>query len=56
MTNSKKWSLLVVLLFFVWGGISYVWYTCGIKDFCEKETIVVHIGGEDGIKINKIKE
>ena len=34
MDTNKKWSALIVLLFFVWGGISYYWYTCGIKGFC----------------------
>lgn len=55
MIKCKKWSLLIVLLFFVWSGISYTWYTCNIKGFCAEEAIVIHIGGKDGIKINKIK-
>jgi len=34
MSDNKKWSILIVLIFFIWGGISYQWYTCGIKGFC----------------------
>ena len=54
MIQDKKWSILIVLLFFIWGGMSYHWYTCSIKDFCEKDTILIQVGGSDGIKINKI--
>lgn len=53
ITKNRKWALSIVLLFFVWGGVSYQWYTCGIKNFCERDIVEVHIGGEDGIKINK---
>ncbi len=51
--EEKKWSLLIVLLFFVWGGISYQWYTCGIKGLCKQSTINIQIGGDNGIEINK---
>jgi len=41
MSDNRKWSILVVLLFFVWGGVSYQWYTCGIKGFCNTQKEVV---------------
>jgi hypothetical protein len=51
---TQRWlAWLMVLLFFVWGGISYQWYTCGIKGFCPQETTQVMVGGKDFIKINK---
>jgi len=41
MIQDKKWSILIVLLFFVWGGISYHWYTCGIKGFCVEKKVAM---------------
>ncbi len=54
MNHNKKWSIFIVLLFFIWGGISYQWYTCGIKNMCAEKTIGVHIGGKKGIEIINI--
>ncbi len=39
--KNKKWSLLIVLLFFIWGGISYQWYSCSVKGLCQWEVIVM---------------
>jgi hypothetical protein len=30
----KQYPLIVLFLFFIWGGLSYQWYVCGIKRFC----------------------
>ena len=35
MTKKQTWAIAMVLLFFIWGGISYQWYACGIKGFCD---------------------
>ena len=34
LTRTQKYAGLMVLLFFIWGGISWQWYTCGIKGVC----------------------
>ncbi|MFM2415092.1 MAG: hypothetical protein RI911_785 [Candidatus Parcubacteria bacterium] len=37
LTEHRKYALIVLGLFFLWGGVSFYWYTCGIKGFCGKE-------------------
>lgn len=39
LTQHKKYALLILTLFFIWGGISYQWYVCGIKGFCGEEQV-----------------
>ncbi len=34
LPEHRKYALVVLGLFFIWGGVSYYWYTCGIKGFC----------------------
>ena len=37
LTEHRKYALVVLGLFFVWGGISYYWYACGIKNLCAQQ-------------------
>ncbi len=54
--KNKKIATIILLVFFAWGGVSYVWYTCGIKGFCERDKITIKIGiGNKMIEIIKNK-
>jgi hypothetical protein len=28
-------AIILILMFFVWGGIAWYWYACSIKNMCE---------------------
>lgn len=43
MQNTRQAALFILALFFIWGGISWYWYTCGVKGFCEKKSDTVTI-------------
>lgn len=43
MQNTRSAALFILALFFIWGGISWYWYTCGVKGFCEKQAPVVTV-------------
>jgi hypothetical protein len=36
-SNTRTAALFVLALFFIWGVISWYWYTCSIKGFCSSE-------------------
>jgi len=49
----NKWTWLVVGAFVIWGIISWNWYVCGIKGFCQEEAIVQQ---DDSISIGEIDD
>ena len=51
LSISKKFALVIILVFFVWGGISYYWYVCDIKGFCSKQTTHIKIGLMNKVQI-----
>lgn len=34
LTEHRKYALVVLGLFFIWGGVSFYWYACSIKNLC----------------------
>lgn len=30
----RRTALMLLAAFFIWGGVSYYWYACGIKNLC----------------------
>lgn len=37
LTEHRKYAIVVLGLFFIWGGISYYWYACSIKGLCTEQ-------------------
>jgi hypothetical protein len=63
LTEHRKYALVVLGLFFIWGGISFYWYTCGIKGFCaQAEPVAVvsqgggHAKGGQGVQTPAVEE
>lgn len=48
LTEHRKYALVVLGLFFIWGGISFYWYTCGIKGFCTPQEPVAVVADRFG--------
>ncbi len=40
LTEHRKYALVVLGLFFIWGGISFYWYACSIKNVCDAQRVV----------------
>lgn len=41
MTKKRRpWIPIILLIFIIWGALSWKWYTCWIKGFCDRDNTV----------------
>jgi len=41
MTKKRRpWIPIILLIFIIWGALSWKWYTCWIKGFCDRDNAV----------------
>jgi len=51
----NKWTWLVLGVFAIWGLISWNWYVCGVKGFCNQDTSIQEVADES-ISIGEIDQ
>lgn len=51
----NKWTWLVLGVFAIWGLISWNWYVCEIKGFCDQDKVLEEVSN-DSISIGEIDQ